>query len=309
MRFQPDREFTWSKGWDFAIRTEKRSNNHGFLNRLDYSVSSGPLLAVIGDSYVEAAQVDDEDALHGQLAAALTGRAAVYSFGTSYSQLPTYLAYTDYAREHFGPQAMVFVLVGNDFDLDHPGALVRSDYSPSLVKRVARHSALCRYLFVNLGFHPAGLLAAMGGNDSTSFVGNTRARIGPERHAASLGAIDEFFRQLPKRTGLDTARILIVLDGMRPSLYSAPALTAAQDSYFSRMRRAVTDRAASIGIEVVDMQSVFVRHFAVHGQPLSTRSTTGMRSGTDSSPRRSPDRTWSPGSSHSRLTAMRKPVP
>jgi hypothetical protein len=137
---------------------------------------------------------------------------------------------------------MVFVLVGNDFDLDHPGALVRSDYSPSLVKRVARHSALCRYLFVNLGFHPAGLLAAMGGNDSTSFVGNTRARIGPERHAASLGAIDEFFRQLPKRTGLDTARILIVLDGMRLSLYSAPTLTAAQDSYFSRMRRAVTDR-------------------------------------------------------------------
>ena len=55
---------------------------------------------------------------------------------------------------------------------------------------------------------------------------------------------------------------------MRPSLYSAPALTAAQDSYFSRMRRAVTDRAASIGIEVVDMQWVFVRHFAVHGQPF-----------------------------------------
>lgn len=102
---------------------------------------------------------------------ALTSRAAVYSFGTSYSQLPTYLAYADYAREHFGPQAMVFVLVGTDFDeslqayhprrgyhyfdLDHPGALVRSDYSLSLVKRVARHSALCRYLFVNLGFYPA----------------------------------------------------------------------------------------------------------------------------------------------------------
>ena len=108
----------------------------------------------------------------------------------------------------------------------------------------------------------------MGGNDSTSLVGNTRARIGPERHAASLSAIDEFFRQLPKRTGLDTAQILIVLDRMRPSFYSAPALTAAQDSCFSRMRRAGTDWAASIGIEVVDMQSVFVRHFAVHGQPF-----------------------------------------
>ena len=58
MRFRPDREFTWSKGWDFAILTEKRSNNHGFLNRLDHSFSSGPLLAVIGDSYVEAAQVE-----------------------------------------------------------------------------------------------------------------------------------------------------------------------------------------------------------------------------------------------------------
>ena len=57
-RPQPDREFTWSKGWDFAIRTEKRSDNHGFLNRLDYSVSSGPLLAVIDDSYVEAAQAE-----------------------------------------------------------------------------------------------------------------------------------------------------------------------------------------------------------------------------------------------------------
>ena len=77
MRFQPDREFTWSKGWDFAIRTEKRSKNHGFLKRLDYSVSSGPLLAVIGDSYVEAAQVDDEDALHGQLVAEAISRSNV----------------------------------------------------------------------------------------------------------------------------------------------------------------------------------------------------------------------------------------
>ena len=56
--FQPDRIATWSLDWNFKVVNEIRINNEGFVNDNDYFVNApGPLLAVIGDSYIEASIV------------------------------------------------------------------------------------------------------------------------------------------------------------------------------------------------------------------------------------------------------------
>ena len=61
-RFQPKKSFFWSKDWNFSIQMIKYSNNYGFLNHRDYTADgNSPLLAVIGDSYVEASQVSNDD--------------------------------------------------------------------------------------------------------------------------------------------------------------------------------------------------------------------------------------------------------
>ena len=164
IRFKENRDIIWSYGANFSIITKKHINNYGFLNDQDYfQGDKSPLLAIIGDSYVEACQVENKNSMHGILSQKTIGKGRVYSFGASGSPLSTYLAYAKYAKKEFNPNAFVFIIVGNDFDesltkyKSAPGfhyfsdasgrlELVRKDYQPSLIKRLLRHSALVRYL-------------------------------------------------------------------------------------------------------------------------------------------------------------------
>ena len=73
-----------------------------------------------------------------------------------------------------------------------------------------------------------------------------------------LRVVDEFFDQLPLRSGLDAAEILFVIDGMRPALYSQEELERADTSFFGQMRRYFAEQAVSLGYEVIDMQPIFV---------------------------------------------------
>src|SRR5690349_19581880 len=57
-RLSPNRTLHWSKGWNFQLGNEIHTNNYGFISNWDYDpAATSPLLAVIGDSFVEAAMV------------------------------------------------------------------------------------------------------------------------------------------------------------------------------------------------------------------------------------------------------------
>src|SRR4051812_7940933 len=57
-RFERNRNSTYSSGWDFQDANRLRTNNDGFVNNQDYDrTQTSPLLAIIGDSYIEAAMV------------------------------------------------------------------------------------------------------------------------------------------------------------------------------------------------------------------------------------------------------------
>lgn len=287
LHFEPSRTHTWSTYGDMAMANRVRVNNEGFVNDQDYaSDAPGPLVAVVGDSYVEAMMVPYAQTLQGRLAEALRGRARVYSFAASGAPLSQYLAYAAYARDRFQPQRGVVVVVGNDFDeslLDYkhaPGLhsfrrrpdgqveLARTDYAPGALRNALCHSRLALYLVNNLGIGslPVRLRGLFAPKEA--YVGQTSARLDEKRLNDSLFAIDSFLAMLPRAFGLPPEDILLVLDAPRPDLYDydPQAREAAQASYFGRMRTALKERARVAGVRVVDMQEHFLRDYGQNGQ-------------------------------------------
>jgi hypothetical protein len=278
-RFAPNRDFVWSVGPGFAIVNRGRTNNAGYVSDIDYDRDDRrPLLAVIGDSYVEALMVPWRETAQARLAAAAAPEGRVYAFAASGAPLSQYLVFAASAVQEFGATHLVIVAVGNDFDeslstykhgpgfhLFVPAAdgsleLVRFDLAPSTLRRLVQRSALARYVIFNL----QGNLAAARLRDllrgparANTYVGNVRATADRERMRLSEAAIDRFLDLLPRMTGLAPDRVLLVLDGRRPELYTPEALAATEGSYFALMRRSLIAKAQAAGFGVVDLEPVF----------------------------------------------------
>lgn len=280
LRYQPGQSYVFSKGWQFEIVNAGHINNYGFVNDQDYAphAANGPVV-VIGDSYVEAMMVPYEETVQGRLSRLLKVNRLVYSLGVSGAELADYLAFAQFAWNEFHPIAMVFIVVGNDFDESlakystGPGyhfapvsdasefRMVRTDYHPSLWKTMMRQSVLVRYLWKTIGVgHLSEIISTKFGNASR-YVGNTDASASGERLADSQIAVDQFFRELPQRTGVPKSRILFVVDGVRPDVYSGSGEVVESDSYFHVMRRYFLAEAAKQGYETIDMHPRFAaRH-------------------------------------------------
>lgn len=292
LRFIRNGDFDFSVGPLLKLANRVHTNNDGFVNGQDYYPKApGPLLAVVGDSYIQAQMLPWPATIQGVLAKRLAGAGRVYSFGASGSQLPQYLAYARYARDTYHPDMLAIVIVGNDFDeslweykrapgfhylerdSDGRPRLVLAPWSPThatwlhaVGSRLGlRNLALVRYLRENVPQAEAGLTRLFGGTDST-FVGNSRAEASPERVRKSLIAIDDFLTLLPEMSGLEPKRVVLILDGMRPEIYSTASLTKAQSSYVAIMRRALLEKAQAAGFPILDMQPVFLGDFATNGQ-------------------------------------------
>ncbi len=284
-RCQPDRTVSWSAFWNFSMRNVVRMNNFGFASNIDYAPhATRPLLALIGDSFVEALAVPWPQTGAGRLHEALAEQARVYAFAKSGAPLSQYLIYAEYARQNFYPQALIVVVVANDFDesllaykrspagfhylaRDTLGQtlLQRVDYRISFWKKLVRRSALGMYLTVNLEVSRLYYLARHY-LTREKFVGNTLAGADSLRVAQSQWVVDNFLSLLPEKSGLAASRILLVIDGIRPQLYDEESRRAATSSYFGIMRQYFLEHAAIHGFEVIDMQPLFINHYQRHGR-------------------------------------------
>jgi len=286
LRFTPNRDFVFSRDWNFSVVNRGHINNDGFVNNQDYAVSDArPLLAVIGDSYVEAAMVPNDKTFYGRLAERLKSNGRVYSFGGSGAPLSQYLVWAEYAAKTYRPSGMAIVVVGNDFDESlwtynsRPGLHVyargpdgvlhlhRLDFQPSPFRFLVRHSALGRYLVFNLQALDTirTIIAGWGlipraQAQTTEYAGNTAAAASPERLRDSYEAISAFFDDLAKMVPLAPDRIVFLVDGAR---YEGQ-VAATEQSYFGLMRQRFTSEASRRGHEVVDLQPRFLQRSGDH---------------------------------------------
>ncbi|MCX5814218.1 MAG: SGNH/GDSL hydrolase family protein [Proteobacteria bacterium] len=99
------------------IRAKWRINNMHWNYPIDYSANGGKkLIAVIGDSYIEAFQVNVDENYPFLLRKKLKEDYEVYAFGISGAALSQYLHISRYVNKHFRPDIVIFNLVHNDFD-------------------------------------------------------------------------------------------------------------------------------------------------------------------------------------------------
>jgi hypothetical protein len=301
-RARPHLRFAFSRGWDFKIPNRGRTNNAGYVNDRDYAADGPrPLIAVIGDSYIEAKMVRFADTVQGRLAAALGERGRVYSFAFSGAPLSQYAVWARHAWETYRPDGLVIAVIDNDFDeslaryRQGPGFhhyVERADgelelrlvpFEPSWAGQLVIRSALARYLvfhlhvleawntlkaqFVREGSQAPGVgaLVVDAANPTTlRQVGAAAPAGGDARETLSRRALAAFFRDLALGVGLPPERILFAVDAERGAIYR----NAAPDrrSFFAVMRGALVEEARSRGHAVLDLEPVFADDFARHGR-------------------------------------------
>lgn len=281
-RFEPNRTWSFSRYWDLSLRNRVHTNNRGFISNIDYDpASSRPLVAFIGDSFVEAVMVPWAESVQGRLHNELGDSVRFYSFGSSGSPLSQYLAYAEYARDTFQPERMVFLIIGNDYDesllhrKDDPGhhyfrieddgsvELTRVDFDRSPIRLLASKSRFLRYLVES--YHETTIKVGIATTD-IRYVGGTFDNVEPDRVNDSKIAVDAFLARLPEASGLARSQILIAVDGIRRELYDPAALERVSDSYVALMRRYMIENAEQAGFEVIDMQPIFIEDYKRRGE-------------------------------------------
>jgi hypothetical protein len=287
-RFEPNSNFVFSIGWKLDGVNRGHVNNAGFVNDQDYVKSpTPPLLAVVGDSFIEAAMVPYPRTVQGRLAAALAGQLRVYSFGTAGAGLSQYLILARHAVEEYDAQAVIISVVFNDFDEsyfayrpsdaywyyvpDDNGELHLKlfEHHRSLLRSLVIKSALARYLLINLQIdkviHQTPFLKGLVA--SPAHAQAPRADDLPpdadaERMRISYAVIEAFFRDLAVMVKLPPDRVLFTLDGF----HYPDSAAAARGYYFDRMRRAFTAKAMALGYGVIDLDPFFFADFARRGE-------------------------------------------
>jgi len=281
--FESNRDSVYSSGWNLRHATRVHVNNAGFVNDVDYDASlDSPLLAVIGDSYVEALMVPDALTLQGCLAQWVGPHGRVYSFGASGAPLSQYLAWAGYVAQTYRPDAIVFVVIGNDFDESlmrykrGPGfhhfrargnqlTLELVPYDPSPWRNLVYSSALGRYLVFNLQLPSIGDLMQLQWQrlidseeaESLRHVGNAEAEASEERLMLSSRAVDAFLSGLEQIGAWKPEQVIFVVDAIRPFVYDGRNAEIVRSSYVARMRDYLISRANHLGHTVVDLHPVF----------------------------------------------------
>jgi hypothetical protein len=290
--FTPNRPFVFSRGWDFQMLNTGRVNNDGWVNDQDYQVDgAAPVVAVVGDSYIEAAMVPYPQTAQGRLAGAVDGRSRVYSFGASGAPLSQYLVWAQYAVRKYHAKSLIINVLGNDFDESYAGykigpgfwlydrnadgelKLKLFEFHRTAFWSAVHESALARYLFINLNlgqylFTLRGVVDLLFGGAAHAqsapggYAGNTSASTDEARVAISKEAIDAFFRDLPRMTGLAPDRVLFTLDGFRyPDTYESE-----KGTYFDLMRQRFREKGEALKYRVIDLDPYFFEHYRATGE-------------------------------------------
>jgi len=256
-------------------------NNAGWNSEIDYSPPEArrlPLVAVIGDSYVEALNVDTDESFVALLRRRLPGRSDVYSIGKGGAPLSQYLQEIRYARRRFRPSVLVVNVVHNDFTecfrerSIHPHFLhVRVNggeveevppepYRPSELRRLVYRSALVRYVWLNLKvqllFSSGAAAIAREGTEPRE----EQTAVAPDVRAATQWLVGRILDE-----NQDT-RILFVIDGPRADIYKGRTPTG---THFLQIRL-MSDVCARLGCDLLDLTQTFTESWRQDGRPFNS---------------------------------------
>ena len=106
--YQKNKKYSFSRGSFFEVKSKKSTNNYGYFSSKDYLINKN-LVAVIGDSYVVASEVDNDETFHSLLDKEINQD--VYAFGVNSDQLSQYLFNTQWVTKKFKPNIIIYSIV------------------------------------------------------------------------------------------------------------------------------------------------------------------------------------------------------
>ncbi len=271
-----EREGTFTMGALAQIRATWRINNAGWNSAVDYEpLKRRPRIALIGDSYIEALQVDVEHSLAGELRRLIGAPAEVYAFGISGAPLSQYLHMARYAWSRYDPDIVVVNVVHNDFDESlcavkrQPGVLCLEErgqelheaairaYEPDPKTRLARHSSTVRFAVVNLQIMARVRNWLSAGGAKASF----NANIDPDQVGVRAGRIQRATEYLLRKFKEEShgRPVLFVMDAPRKDVYEGTMGTSSV-RWLNDMMKAECERHR---LPFIDLTEVFTRQFLI----------------------------------------------
>jgi hypothetical protein len=259
----------YATGWDLRNPQRLTTNGHGFVSEHEFTRNQAAI-ALIGDSYVEAASLDAADRPAAQLERALDARRPVYAMGSAGTSLLDYAERIRYAHEQFGIHDFVVLMERGDVlqsicgsgniasqCLDAKTLAPRTETAPpsSGLKRVLRHSALAQYFVSQLKVAPASMLRQMFSRpEAPAAPAPARAPQTPPAPTPEIEAIaGAFFARVQPHVA---GRLVLVLDADRRALMQHRSPDDPQRQRFMELARAA-------GATVVDTEPLFRQHFAI----------------------------------------------
>lgn len=155
------------------VKGEWKVNNYGWVSEVNFEQPGGnrkPMVALIGDSYVENLYCDVKDHLDRVMEKELGGEYVVYPFGTSGMNMSQFANVTRYVQERFKPDVIVYLVNHRNLRESLTTVLRRENqiqykpvgegiervepkpFKPSRMARILRYSALYRYFKTNFLF-------------------------------------------------------------------------------------------------------------------------------------------------------------
>ncbi len=241
-------------------------NNEGWNSDIDYSkTKKKKRIAIIGDSYVEAMQVDTGFAFPQILRKAFKDSVDVYSFGIGGAPLYHYYHMARYVDEHFNPDIFVFNIIHNDFDQSLAAHVNYNrefwtleekttkdsiyfvplrpifDRSKDGIKSLVKRSALFRYLNYNVNIRAVMAYQKFkketeGSDNSPYFENNTNMSLLIEDAKKINDLMNYVFDDMNK--SFSDKNIIFIMDGPRQFIYENRYLESKVPEINSMMEKA-----------------------------------------------------------------------
>ena len=295
--FLPNQSGRYIKGLPTEIDASYSINSSGWNSPRDYSTTKPEdifRIAVIGDSFVEALQVDVDSSfsylLETQLnAMKLSQRVEVYSYGHSGANLAQYLSVLRHQASRVRPDLVIVTVVPNDYresleghSLDGFSSVRRAGGTYQMVapgqtngllaRRIARRSALARYLMLNLS------IQSRWSNTRDRFrTGGTAYEAHIRRSDMSTIGGPAAFRdlltfllgELQDDTLKIDASLVILFDANRRAIEAGDD---AQAGTAHALNQEAITVARELGVSTIDLREPFEAAWALRAESFSWRS-------------------------------------
>lgn len=258
-------------------------NNRGWNNLRNYSAkkSNKTRIAVIGDSFVEAFQVDANKSFHHLLQTELGEEVEVFSFGWSGSPLSHYLHVARYVETTYDPDVIIVNLVHNDFvqslaeynpykgifnTLQIEGETVTEvapkPYELPMIKQLLKNSAVFRYVHYNLKFETQFRMFF----DREELVHDSLAYMDLMASEANRIQLASEYSIAGIRQVFGNKRLIFVMDCPRPSVY----LGKMQEDWQLTYNHLAEEVVQKNGAEFIDLAETMEQDFQKNQRVFNT---------------------------------------